>query len=82
MESKVENSTKGPESSDKCESNTFTCLWLFLVNLLEQLKNIAVIGNNCDDGCGHFFENGLETGCFLSCKERKVGAEFGILELL
>jgi len=38
MESKVENSTKGPESSDKCESNTFTCLWLILVSLLEQLK--------------------------------------------
>lgn len=38
MESKVENSTKGPESSDKRESNTFTCLWLILVSLLEQLK--------------------------------------------
>jgi hypothetical protein len=23
MESKVENSTKGPESADKCESNTY-----------------------------------------------------------
>jgi hypothetical protein len=46
------------------------------------IKNVAEIGNNCDDGCGHFFENGLEIGCFLSCKERKVVAEFGILELL
>jgi hypothetical protein len=30
MESEVENSTKGPEGADKCESNTFTCLWLIL----------------------------------------------------
>jgi hypothetical protein len=35
MESKVENSTKGPEGADKRESNTFMYLWLILVSLLE-----------------------------------------------
>jgi hypothetical protein len=70
MESKVENSTKGPESADKCESNTFTCLWLIAVSLLEQI-NVTDIGNNHDYGFWHFFKSVVEVDCFHHVLGRK-----------